>query len=85
MKNLTNDLIEKARLTKSAEELYALAKAGGVEITEAEAVTYFAQLNDKGEVEDDELAVVAGGKCGTQEDEEEEGIKTTVTNSTRFA
>ena len=63
MKNLTPELIAKAKAAKSAEELLALAKANNVELTEEEAKTYFEQLNANGAVSDDELDVVAGG-CG---------------------
>ena len=61
MKNLTPELIKKAKAAKSAEELLALAKANNVELTEEEAKTYFAQLNANGTVSDDELDAVAGG------------------------
>ena len=62
---LTPELIEKAKQAKTAEELAALAKETGVELTAEEANTYFAQLNPKsGELSDDELDCVAGG-CGT--------------------
>ena len=69
MKNLTPEMIEKAKAAKSAEELLALAKANGVEMTADEAKTYFAQLNPKsGELDDDDLDNVAGGAsgCGKQ-------------------
>ena len=63
---LTHELLEKAKLAKSAEELIALAKENGAEITEEEANTYFAQLHKSDEIPDDELDSVAGGrKCGT--------------------
>ena len=64
---LTQELIEKAKLAKSVGELIALAKENGIELTEEEANTYFAQLNPKtGELGDDELdSVAGGGKCGT--------------------
>ena len=65
MKNLTPEMIEKAKAAKSAEELLAFAKENGVEMTEDEAATYFAQLNPKsGELDDDDLDAVAGGACG---------------------
>ena len=64
MKNLKPEMIEKAKVAKSAEELLALAKANGVEMTADEAKTYFAQLNPKsGELSDDDLDNVAGGGC----------------------
>ena len=66
MKNLTPELIAKAKAAKSAEELLALAKDNNMELTEEEAKTYFEQLNANGIVSDDELDVVAGG-CGDDE------------------
>ena len=66
MKNLNPEMIEKAKAAKSAEELLTLAKSNGVEMTEDEAATYFAQLNPKsGELDDDDLDNVAGGACGS--------------------
>lgn len=64
---LNKELLEKAKEAKSVEELLALAKDNGIGLTEEEAKTYFTQLNPKnGEVNDDELDSVAGGKkCGT--------------------
>ena len=62
MKNLTSEMIEKAKAAKSAEELLEIAKAGGMEMTADEAATQFAQLNPKsGELDDDMLDGVAGG------------------------
>lgn len=64
MKNLTPEMIEKAKGVKSAEELLAFAKENNIEMTPDEAVTYFAQLNPKsGELNDDDLDAVAGGAC----------------------
>ena len=64
MKNLTPEMIEKAKTAKSAEELLEIAKANGAEMTAEEAATYFAQLNPKsGELDDDDLDNVAGGAC----------------------
>ncbi|MBQ4274453.1 MAG: hypothetical protein IJB94_05745 [Clostridia bacterium] len=79
MKNLTPELIAKAKAAKSAEELLALAKENNVELTEAEAKTYFEQLNANGAVSDDELGAVAGGgflglSCPSEEDNKAELI-----------
>ena len=63
MKNLTPELIAKAKTAESAEKLFEIAKENGVELTAEEAKTYFAQLNANGAVSDDELDAVAGG-CG---------------------
>ena len=66
MNNLTQEMIEKAKEAKSAEELLEIAKANGVDMTADEAAAYFAQLNPKcGELDDDDLDNVSGG-CGTQ-------------------
>lgn len=60
----TPELIEKAKSAKSTEELIALAKENGIELTEETANTYFNQLNPKtGELADEELDNVAGGGC----------------------
>ena len=77
MKNLTPELIAKAKAAKSTEELLALAKANNVELTEEEAKTYFEQLNANGAVSDDELGAVAGGFLGIScpdNDGEETGV-----------
>jgi len=57
------DLILKAKEAKSAQELIALAKENGIEMTEESANAYFEQLNKSGELADDELDNVAGGWC----------------------
>ena len=60
----TPELIEKAKSAKTPEELMALAKENGVELTEESAKAYFEQLNPKtGELADEELNNVAGGGC----------------------
>ena len=60
----TPELIEKAKSAKTPEELLALAKENGMELTEESAKAYFEQLNPKtGELADDELDNVAGGGC----------------------
>ncbi len=61
---LTHELLEKAKQAKSPEELIALAKEKGTEMTEESAKAYFEQLNSKnGVISDDELDNVAGGGC----------------------
>ena len=65
MMNFNAEMIAKAKSVNSAEELIALAKENGIDMTEDEAKTYFAQLNPKsGELDDDDLDSVAGGACG---------------------
>ena len=61
---MNTELIAKAKQAKSPEELLALAKENGIELTEESAQAYFNQLNPKmGELADDELDNVAGGGC----------------------
>ena len=68
MKNLTPEMIEKAKAAKSAKDLLAISKENGVDMTEDEAATYFEQLNPKsGELDDDDLDAVAGGACYNQD------------------
>ena len=62
---LTKEMIAKAMQCETAEDLVALAKSEGIEITKAEAEAYLAEMSD---VELDENAVkkVAGaGTCYT--------------------
>ena len=62
---LNNGLITKAKEAKAPEELLALAKENGMELTEAEARVYLDQLHPRtGELVDDELNNVSGGGCG---------------------
>ena len=61
-KGLTKEQIEKALQCKSAEELTALAKTAGFDITKEEAEAYMAELADV-ELDGDQLKKVAGGGC----------------------
>ncbi len=60
---MTNELIEKAKECKSAEELLALAKENNIEMTAEEAAEKYAELHTEGELSDDELDSAAGGGC----------------------
>ncbi len=64
---ITPELIEKAKQAKTPEELIAIAKENGTELTEESAKAYFAQLHKTGELNDDELDNVAGGGCRTKD------------------
>ncbi len=61
--NFTPELIEKAKQAKSHEELIALAKENGIELSEDKAKEYFERLNRSGELSDEELDNVSGGGC----------------------
>ena len=60
----SNEMIEKAKTAKTAEDLPAMAKAEGIELPEGEAKTVFSKLNKTGELSDEELNNVSGG-CGS--------------------
>ena len=62
--NVSNELLEKAKTAKTAEELLAMSKAEGFELPEGEAKTVFSKLNKTGELSDEELNNVSGG-CGS--------------------
>lgn len=61
--NISQELLEKAEAAKTAEELFELAKAENIEMTEEEAAKAFAELHKEGELADDELDNVTGGIC----------------------
>ena len=61
---LTKELVAKEKEAKTPEELMALAKEAGIDMTEESAALAFEQLNSKtGELSDSELDNVSGG-CG---------------------
>ena len=63
---LTKEMIMKAMQCETAEELIALAKGYGFDITKEEAEAYFAEANDM-ELDDDVLKKVSGGDCWGRE------------------
>ncbi len=64
---MNNELLERARKVKSAEELMALAKENGMELSEESAAAYFEEMHKSGELSDDELDNVAGGGCHSKD------------------
>ena len=59
---LTKEQIAKAMACETAEELMALAKSEGIELTKEEAEAYLAEMDDM-ELDSDALKNVAGGLC----------------------
>ena len=59
---LTKEQIQKAMACETAEELMALAKAEGIELTKEEAEAYLTEMSDV-ELDSDALKNVAGGIC----------------------
>ncbi len=59
---ITKEMIAKAMQCENADELIALAKTGGIELTKAEAEAYMAELTDV-ELDADTLKKAAGGGC----------------------
>ncbi|MBR5672529.1 MAG: hypothetical protein IKX02_03720 [Spirochaetales bacterium] len=62
---ITKEMLEKASKCNNAEELMALAKAGGFKITKTEAEAYLDELENV-ELDEATLNKVAGGKCNGQ-------------------
>ena len=60
---ITKDMLEKAAQCETAEQLIALAKESGVELTKTEAEAYMAELENC-ELGADDLDKVAGGGSG---------------------
>lgn len=56
------ELMAKIKAAKSADEIVEIAKADGVKIALKEARKIFDEANKTGELSDDELDNVAGGK-----------------------
>ena len=61
---LAKEQIEKAKQCKTAEDLIALARSEGIEITEAEAEAYLAELSEC-EIKDGQIRRIAGGTAFT--------------------
>ena len=59
---ITEEMLAKAAKCNSADELIALAKSAGTEITKAEAEAYLDELQNM-ELKDGELKHIAGGKA----------------------
>ncbi len=64
MKNLSNEMLQKAKECKTVEELLNLAKDNDYPLTEEQATKTFNEWNKTGELADEELENVAGGGCG---------------------
>ena len=62
---LTKEMIAKAMQCKTVDELMALARSEGFEITKDEAEAYFAELADV-ELDEKTLRNVAGGTCNLE-------------------
>ena len=59
-KEITKEMLMQAMQCKDADELVALAKTGGIELTKKEAEAYLAELADF-ELDDGQLKKVSGG------------------------
>ncbi len=59
-KEITKEMLAKAMQCRTAEELMALAKSEGREVTKEEAEAYLAEIDDF-ELEEEALEKVAGG------------------------
>ena len=61
---LTKEMIAKAMQCRTTEELMALDKQEGFEVTKEEAEAYLAEMDDM-ELEEEALKKIAGGDCCT--------------------
>ena len=59
---ITKEMFAKAMQCETADELIALAKSKGIELTKEEAEAYLAELDDY-ELDGEDLKQVAGGMC----------------------
>jgi len=59
---ITKEMMAKAMQCETAEELMAIAKVGGIEMTKEEAEAYLAEMDDM-ELDGEVLKQVAGGDC----------------------
>ena len=59
---ITKEMIAMAMRCKTAEELIALAKTGGYEMSKEEAEAYMTEMSDF-ELNDTALKNIAGGEC----------------------
>lgn len=61
---INDTVIAQAKESKNADELLAMARENGIELTEDEAKTYYSRLHSTScELSDEELDNVAGGGC----------------------
>ena len=69
---ITKEMFEKAMQCNTAEDLIALAKTGGYELTKEEAEAYMAEMSDV-ELDGEILKQVAGGSstCGPYYEQEQ--------------
>lgn len=73
-------LLEKAKKTRSKEELIALCRDNGYDISENDARRYYDALHKSGEIDDDDLNSVSGGACYTNDGY----LKTTIGHSCKY-
>ena len=64
---ITKEMFLKAAQCKNADELIALAKTGGIELTQEEAKSYLTEIEDC-ELDEESLKKIAGGmfECYTR-------------------
>ena len=65
---ITKEMLAKAMQCETVDELIALAKTYGMELSKEEAEAYLAELDDI-ELDSDDLQKVAGGGCYEYQDD----------------
>ena len=63
---MTEEMMRKAKEAKSVEELIALAKDNGIELSKEKAEEVYGKLHCNGEMSEDEIDIVSGGGCGKE-------------------
>ena len=61
-KEITQEMVQKALQCETTDDLIALAKVEGIELSKEEAEAYLAELSDI-ELDGEHLRKVAGGDC----------------------
>ena len=64
---LTKEMVAKAMQCETVDDLLALAKAEGINLTKEEAEAYLAEMDDV-ELDETVLNKVAGGQCYSREE-----------------
>ena len=67
IEGLKKEVLKKAMQCQTADDLIALAKQGGCELTKEEAEAYLAEFADV-ELNEEKLQKIAGGVCWNNED-----------------
>lgn len=60
---MREELLKRAKRAESAEEIKKIAEEDGIKLSEESALKLFSRIHSTGELSDDELGLVSGGAC----------------------